>query len=86
MSAEGERIKHYIAATHRRATILLHTTIQKIGSDPSFSEVIQLLDARHGLHEAYIVMEDEIDYFINFDTHFIKSPCFYTELTCRQNT
>ena len=71
-----ERIQHYLAATLRRATNLLHTTIQKIGSNPSLGEVIQLLDARHKLHE----LEDELDDFINFDTAFINNPRFYTEL------
>ena len=80
MWAEEERIRFYFAATHRRATTLLHATVQKIGSDPSLSEVIQLLDARHRLHEAYIDMENEINDFINFDTNFIKCPRFYTEL------
>ena len=80
MWAEEERIRFYFAATHWRATTLLHATVQKIGSDPSLSEVIQLLDARHRLHEAYIDMENEINDFINFDTNFIKCPRFYTEL------
>ena len=57
MSTEEERIWFYFAATHRRATTLLHTTVQKIGSDPSLNEVIQLLDNRHGVHEAYINMK-----------------------------
>ena len=74
MWPEEEHIQHYFATTLWRAANLLHTTIQRIGSDPSLGEVIQLLDARHGLHEAYIDMEDEIDEFINFDTEFIKYP------------
>ena len=75
-----DHIRHYFATTLRRATNLIHNTIQKIGSNPSLDEVIQLLDARHGLHEAYINMEDELDDFINFDTVFINSPGFYTKL------
>ena len=67
MWTEEERIRFYFAATHRRATTLLHTTVQKIRSDSSLSEVIELLDARHGIHEAYVDMEDEIDDFINFE-------------------
>ena len=86
MWPEEDRIKYYFAATHRRATHLLHTTIQKIGSDPSLGEVIQLLDARHGLHEAYLVMEDELDDFINFDTAFIDNLRFYTKLTILAHT
>ena len=86
MWPEEDRIRHYFTATHPRATHLLHTTIQKIGSDPSLGEVIQLLDARHGLHEAYLVMEDELDDFINFDTAFIDNPRFYTELTILART
>ena len=68
MWPEKDRIRHYFATrtTLRRATNLIHNTIQKIGSDPSLDEVIQLLDARHGLYEAYIYMED--------------SPGFYTKL------
>ena len=67
MWPEKDRIRHYFATrtTLRRATNLIHNTIQKIGSDPSLGEVIQLLDARHGLHEAY--MEDKLDDFIIFD-------------------
>ena len=80
MWPEKERIRHYFATTLRRATNLLHTTIQKIGSDPSLGEVVQLLNARQGLHEAYIDMEDELNDFINFDTVFIESPRFYTKL------
>jgi hypothetical protein len=80
MWPEKDRIRHYFATTLRRATKLIHNTVQKIGSDPSLDEVIQLLDARHGLYEAYINMEDELDDFINFDTVFIDSPSFYTEL------
>ena len=73
-----ERIRHYFAATLRRATNLLHTTIQKIGSDPSLGEIIQILDTRQGLHKDYISMEDELDEFINYDTVFIDKPRFYT--------
>ena len=80
MWPEKDRIRHYFVTTLRRATNLIHNTIQKIGSDPSLDEVIQLLDARHGLHKAYINMEDELDDFINFDTVFIDSPGFYTKL------
>ena len=86
MWPEEERIRHYFAATLPRATNLLHTMIQKIGSDLSLGEVIQLLDARHGLHEAYIDMEDELDDFINFDTVLIDSPRFYTELIALAHT
>ena len=81
-----DRIRHYFATTLRRATNLIHNTIQKIGSNPSLDEVIQLLDARHGLHEAYINMEDELDDFINFDTVFIYSPGFYTKLIALART
>ena len=86
MWPEEDRIRYYFATTHRRATHLLHTTIQKIGSDPNLGEVIQLLDARHGLHQAYLVMEDKLDDFINFDTVFIDNPRFYTELTILART
>ena len=68
MWAEEERIQYHFAARHQRAMNLLLMTVQKIGSDPSLSKVIQLLDARHRLHEAYVDMEDEINDFINFDT------------------
>ena len=80
MWPEKDRIRHYFATTLRRATNLIHNTVQKIGSDPVLDEVVQLLDARHGLHEAYINMEDELDDFINYDTVFIDSPGFYTKL------
>jgi hypothetical protein len=80
MWPEKDRIRHYFTTTLRRATNLIHNTIQKIGSDPVLDEVVQLLDARHELHEAYINMEDELDDFINFDTVFIDSPGFYTKL------
>ena len=55
-------------------------TVQKIGSNLSLSEVTAMLDARSGLREVYNDMEDEIDEFINFDTEFVETPCFYTEL------
>ena len=75
MWPEKECIRHYFATTLRRAMNLLQTTIQKIGSDPSLGEVVQLLDARHGLHEAYIDMEDELD-----------DPRFYTKLIALART
>ena len=80
MWTEQNRIRFYFATTHRRAASLIQTTVQKIGSDPSFSEVTQILDERSGLREAYNDMEDEIDEFINFDTKFVLCPHFYTEL------
>jgi hypothetical protein len=96
---EKNRIRHYFATTLRRSTNLIHNTIQKIGSDPNLDEVIQLLDARHGLHEAYINMEDELDDFINYDTFFHQqSRLLHTanlissgkpwmkHFPCRQNT
>ena len=86
MWPEKDRIRHYFATTLRRATNLLHTMIQKIGSDPSLGEVLQLLDARHGLHEAYINMEDELDDFINFYNIFIDSPGFYKKLIALART
>ena len=81
MWSEEDRIRHYFAATHRRAEHLQHTTVQKIGSDPTLGEIVQILDARQGLHKDYISMEDELDEFINYDTVFIDKPRFYTELT-----
>ena len=86
MWPEKDRIRHYFATTLRRATNLIHNTIRKIGSDPSLNEVIQLLYARHGLHEAYINMEDKLDDFINFDTVFTNSPGFYTKLIALART
>ena len=86
MWSEEDRVTHYFAATHRRAEHLQHATIQKIGSDPSLGEIIQLLDARHGLHKDYLAMEDELDEFINYDTVFIDKPRFYNELTALART
>ena len=86
MWSEEDRVTHYFAATHRRAEHLQHATIQKIGSDPSLGEIIQLLDARHGLHKDYLAMEDELDEFINYDTVFIDTPRFYNELTALART
>ena len=70
----------YFATTLRRAITLIQMTVQKIGSNPSLSEVTTMLDARSGQREAYNDMEDEIDEFINFDTEFVETPRFYTEL------
>ena len=79
-TAEQERIRHYFATTHRRATSLAQTTIQRIGSDPSLDEVKSILDERSGLRGSYHNMEDELDDFINFDEQFVDSPRFYIEL------
>ena len=78
MWSEEDRIRHYFAATHRRAEYLQHTTVKKIGigSDPTLSEIVQILDARQGLHKDYISMEDELDEFIQYDTSFIDEPHF----------
>ena len=86
MWSEEDRIKHYFAATHRRVEYLQRTMIQKLGSDPSLGEIIQILDARQGLHKDYISMEDELDEFINYDVVFINEPRFYTELTILART
>ena len=80
MWTKEERILFYFATTLRRATTLIQMTVQKIGSNPSLSEVTTMLDARSGQREAYNDMEDEIDKFINFDTEFVETPRFYTEL------
>ena len=77
MWTEEKCIWFYFATTHRRATTLIQPTVQKIGSNSRLSEVTNILDARHGLGEAYIDIEDEIDEFINFDT---ECPRFYTKL------
>ena len=81
MWPEEDRVRHYFAATRRRAEYLQRITVQKIGSDPTLDEIAQILDARRGLHKDYISMEDELDEFINYDTVFIDEPRFYTELT-----
>lgn len=81
MWPEEDRVRHYFAATRRRAEYLQRITVQKIGSDPTLDEVARILDARRGLHKDYISMEDELDEFINYDTVFIDEPSFYTELT-----
>ena len=86
MWPEKDGIRHYFATTVQRVTNLIHNTIQKIGFDPGLDEVIQLLDARHGLYEAYIYMEDELDDFINYDIVFIDSPGFYTKLIALART
>ena len=86
MWTEEKCIRFYFVTTHRRATTLIQTTVQKMGSDPSLSEVTNMLDTRHGLRKAYIYMEDKIDEFIIFDTEFVECPRFYTELISLAST
>ena len=38
MWTEKEHFQFYFAATHQRARTLLHTTVEKMGSDPSLSK------------------------------------------------
>ena len=67
MWTEEANTRFYFSTKLRRATNLIHMTIQKIGSDPSLTDIIAIMDERSGLREAYNDMEDEIDEFINFN-------------------
>ena len=85
MWTEEARTRFYFSTTLRRATNLIHVTIQKVESDPNLNDVIAIMDERSGLREAYNDMEDEIDEFINFDDKFVERPHFYNELFTRLN-
>ena len=49
-------------------------------TDPTFSDLLKLMGLRSGLKDEYLYMEEELDYFLQYDMEFVNEADFYEEL------
>ena len=51
------------------------------GTNPTFTDVIELMRLRSGLEDKYLCMEEKLDFFLQYDMVYVNEASFYEELS-----
>ena len=64
-----------------RAKQLLNMMFIQTSTDPTYSDLLDIMGLRSGLQEERFQMEAKLDYFLQYDEEFICEAIFYEELS-----
>ena len=64
-----------------RAKQLLNVMFIQTSTDPTYSDLLDIMGLRSGLQEERFQMEAKLDYFLQYDEEFICEAIFYEELS-----
>ena len=63
--------KHFLSCLGW-AEVLLHITSRQTSTNPTYPDLLDIMDLRSGLVDESIRMEEELNYFLNYDEVFIN--------------
>ena len=64
-----------------KAEAILGIMDRQTYTDPTFSDLLKLMGLRSGLKDEYLYMEEELNYFLQYDMEFVNEADFYEELS-----
>jgi hypothetical protein len=64
-----------------KAEVILGIMDRQTYTDPTFSDLLKLMGLRSGLKDEYLYMEEELNYFLQYDMEFVNEADFYEELS-----
>ena len=56
-------------------------TSRQDSTNPSFNDLLDIMGLRSGLQEESVRVEEELNYFLNYDEKFVNQPGFYIEIS-----
>ena len=60
---------------------MLDVVSEQDGTNPTYPDLLDIMNLRSGLEDESIHMERKLDYFLNYDKMFIKEATFYEEIS-----
>jgi hypothetical protein len=82
MTQEGkEVIRRRFMMCLGRAEALLTIVSEQDGTNPTYPDLLDIMDLQSGLEDESIHMGRKLEYFLNYDEVFIKEATFYEEIS-----
>jgi hypothetical protein len=78
--AERGVVRRQFSKCLEKAEAILGIMDRQTCTDPTFSDLLKLMGLRLGLKDEYLYMEEELDYFLQYDMEFVNEADFYEEL------
>ena len=78
---EQEVVRSHFLSCLKRADDLVDITSRQNPTNSSYKDLLDILSLRSGLHEKSIQVDDELNYFLNYDEDFIHQQEFYVEMS-----
>jgi hypothetical protein len=82
MTQEGkEVIRRRFTTCLGRAEALLDIVSEQDGTNPTYPDLLDIMNLQSGLEDKSIHMGRKLEYFLNYDEVFIKEATFYEEIS-----
>ena len=78
---DKEVIRTHFSSCLGRATVLIDITSRQTSTNPTYLELQDIMDLRSGLRDESLGVEEELNYFLNYDELFTGQPGFYIEIS-----
>ena len=78
---EQEVVRSHFSSCLRRANDLVDITSRQDSTDSSYKDLLDIMSLRSGLQEESIRVDEELNYFLNYDEDFIHQQEFYVEMS-----
>ena len=59
-----------------KAEALLDVVARQMGTDPTFTDMIELMRLRSGLEDKFLCMEEKLDFFLQYDMVYVNKVSF----------
>ncbi len=76
-----EIVCSHFSSCLRRVNDLIDITSRQNSTNPSYRDLLDIMSLRSGLQEESIRVDDELNYFLNYDEDFIHQQEFYVEMS-----
>ena len=76
---EKEIVRSHFSLCLRRANDLVDITSRQDSTNPGYQDLLDIMGLRSGLQEESIRVDEELNYFLNYDEKFVNQPGFYVE-------
>ncbi len=82
MTQEGKKvIQRHFTTCLGRAAALLDIVSEQDGTNPTYPDLLDIMNLRSGLEDKSIRIEKKLNYFLNYDKVFINEATFYEEVS-----
>ena len=78
---EQEVVRSHFSSCLKRADDLVDITSRQNPINSSYKDLLDIMSLRSGLHEESLRVDDELNYFLNYDEDFIHQQEFYVKMS-----
>ena len=78
---EQEVVRSHFSSCLRRANDLVNITSRQDSTNPSYKDLLDIMSLRSGLQEESVRVDEELNYFLNYDEEFVHQQGFYVEMS-----